>query len=130
MTLSISSCIWWTHLYVSFGKTSRQMFLLHFLNQIWGGGATELCVLSVYFGYMLSCIRIFAAPWTVAHQVHLSMEFSKQESWSGLPSPTGIFLTQGSNLQLSHLLHWQVDSLPLVPPGKTPVLAINVLLEI
>ena len=28
----------------------------------------------------------------------------------------GIFLTQGSNL---HLLHWQVDSLPLAPPGKS-----------
>ena len=30
----------------------------------------------------------------------------------------GIFLTQGSNPQLLCLLHWQVDSLPLVPSGK------------
>ena len=30
----------------------------------------------------------------------------------------GIFPTQGSNLCLLCLLHWQVDSLPLVPPGK------------
>ena len=30
----------------------------------------------------------------------------------------GIFLTQGSNLSLLCLLHWQVGSLPLVPPGK------------
>ena len=30
----------------------------------------------------------------------------------------GIFLTQGSNPCLSHLLHWQVGSLPLVPPEK------------
>ena len=30
----------------------------------------------------------------------------------------GIFLTQGSNLHLLHLLHWQADSLPVVPPGK------------
>ena len=29
-----------------------------------------------------------------------------------------IFLTQGSNLSHLHLLHWQADSLPLVPPGK------------
>ena len=28
----------------------------------------------------------------------------------------GIFLTQGSNSSLPHLLYWQVDSLPLVPP--------------
>jgi len=30
----------------------------------------------------------------------------------------GIFLTQGCNLCLLHLLHWQVGSLPVVPPGK------------
>ena len=30
----------------------------------------------------------------------------------------GIFSTQGSNPCLLHLLHCQVDSLPLVPPGK------------
>ena len=29
----------------------------------------------------------FAAPWTVAHQAPLSMGFSRQESWSGLPFP-------------------------------------------
>ena len=41
------------------------------------------------------------------------------EYWSGLPFPTpGIFLTKGSNLYLSHLLHWQEGSLPVVPPGK------------
>ena len=31
--------------------------------------------------------------------------------------PQGIFPTQGSNPCLFHLLHWQVGSLPLVPPG-------------
>ena len=30
----------------------------------------------------------------------------------------GIFLTQGSNLCLLYLLHWQADSLPLAPSGK------------
>ena len=30
----------------------------------------------------------FAAPWTVAHQTPLSMEFSRQEYWSGLPFPS------------------------------------------
>ena len=30
----------------------------------------------------------------------------------------GIFPIQGSNLHLLPLLHWQVGSLPLVPPGK------------
>ena len=37
-----------------------------------------------------SCVRLFVTPWTVAHQVPLSMEFSRQEYWSGLPcSPPG-----------------------------------------
>ena len=30
----------------------------------------------------------------------------------------GIFLTQGSNLHLLSLLHWQAGSLPLMPPGR------------
>ena len=30
----------------------------------------------------------------------------------------GIFPTQGSNLRLLYLLHWQAGSLPLAPPGK------------
>ena len=34
----------------------------------------------------------------------------------------GIFQTQGSNLSLLGFLHWQVHSLPLVPPGKSDVL--------
>ena len=35
----------------------------------------------------LSCIRLFVTPWTVAHHAFLSMEFSRQEYWSGLPFP-------------------------------------------
>ena len=52
-------------------------------------------------------------------QALLSMVFSRPEYYSGLPFPTQrIFLTQGSNPHFLRLLHWQVDSLPLVPPGK------------
>ena len=38
---------------------------------------------------LLSRVRLFATPWTVAHQAPLSMGFSRQESWSGFlfPSP-------------------------------------------
>ena len=35
----------------------------------------------------LSCLRLFVTPWTKAHQDPLSMGFSQQESWSGLPFP-------------------------------------------
>ena len=32
---------------------------------------------------LLSCVRLFATPWTVAHQAPPSMGFSRQEYWSG-----------------------------------------------
>ena len=35
----------------------------------------------------LSRVRLFATPWTIAHQAPLSMGFSRQEYWSGLPFP-------------------------------------------
>ena len=38
--------------------------------------------------------------------------------WVAISSSRVIFLTQGSKLSLLYLLHCQVDSLPLVPPGK------------
>ena len=55
---------------------------------------------------VLSHVELFVTPWTVAHQAPLSMGFSKQEHWSGLPFPSlGIFPTQRSNLCLLCLLH-------------------------
>ena len=51
-------------------------------------------------------------PWSVAHQASLSMEFSRQEYWSGQPFPSlGIFPAQGSNPGILH-------SLLSEPPGK------------
>ena len=35
----------------------------------------------------LSRVRVFATPWTVTYQAPPSMEFSRQEYWSGLPFP-------------------------------------------
>ena len=39
---------------------------------------------------LFSCVQFFVTPWTTAHQTTLSMEFSRQEYWGGLP-----FLTLG-----------------------------------
>ena len=53
----------------------------------------------------LSCVRFFSTPWIAVHQTPLSMGFSRQEYWSGLPFPSllrGIFLIQGSNPGLLH----------------------------
>ena len=35
-----------------------------------------------------SRVQLFATPWTVAHQAPLSIGFSRQEYWSGLPFPS------------------------------------------
>ena len=37
---------------------------------------------------VLSHVRLFAIPWTVAHQAPPAMEFSRQEYWHGLPFPS------------------------------------------
>ena len=36
----------------------------------------------------LSRVRLLATPWTAAHQAPLSMGFSRQEYWSGVPLPS------------------------------------------
>ena len=70
----------------------------------------------VYVKSLQSCSTL-CDPWTVAHQVPLG--FSRHEYRNGLPyPPPGVFPTQGSNLCLLCLLHWQAGSLPLVLPGK------------
>ena len=69
---------------------------------------------------VLSCVRLFETPCTMAHQAPpLSMEFSRQEYWNGLlfPSP-GYLPDPGIKPMSLHLLHWQVDSLPLCHLGS------------
>ena len=36
---------------------------------------------------LLGCVPLFATLWTVAHQAPMSVGFSRQEYWSGLPFP-------------------------------------------
>ena len=64
----------------------------------------------------LSYIRLFATPWTVAHQPLPSMEFSRREYWSGLafPSP-GDHPDPGIEPWSPTL---QVEALPSEPPGN------------
>ena len=67
------------------------------------------------------CSRVWllVTPWTAARHAPLSMEFPREEYWSGLPFPTPGDLPNPGNLCCSlRLLHWQVGSLPLAPPGK------------
>ena len=70
---------------------------------------------------MLSCfsrVCLFVTLWTVAYQAPLFIGFSRQEYWSGLPSPPpGNLPNPRIECMSLSLLHWQVGSLPLVPPG-------------
>ena len=64
----------------------------------------------------LNRIRLFATPWTVAHWAPPTMEFPRQEYWSGLsfPSPGDLpdpGIEPGSPA-------FQADALPSKPPGK------------
>ena len=59
---------------------------------------------------MLSHVRLFVTPWTVAHQALLSMGFSGQEYWSERPCPSlGDLPDPGIEPESSAL---QADSLP------------------
>ena len=65
------------------------------------------------------CVQLFVTLWTAAHQAPLSMGFSRQEYWSGLPCPPpgdlpdlGIEPTTLASPAL------QADSLPTESPGK------------
>ena len=69
------------------------------------------CVLNHF-----SCVRLSSIPWTVAHLAPLSIGFSRQEYWSGLPSPPPRDLPNPGIEPRSPAL--QVDSLPSEPPGK------------
>jgi len=58
---------------------------------------------------LLSRVWLLATPWTAAHQAPLSMGFSRQEYWSGvpLPSPKGICYIMRKASGNGYLLVWQ-----------------------
>ena len=71
-------------------------------------GLTWPCV------FVLSHVQLFATPWTVATRLLCPWDSPGKNTGVGSHSLLqGIFPTQGSNPSLLHLLHWQVDSLPL-----------------
>ena len=64
----------------------------------------------------LSCVQLFATPWTKAQQAPPSMGFSRQEYWSGLPFPSPGDLPDPGIKPRSPAL--QADALTSEPPGK------------
>ena len=76
------------------------------------------CVLSSY-----SHVPLFANQWTVAHQAPLFMEFSRQEHWNESPCPSPRDPPNPETEPRPPAL--QADSLPSVPPGKPPIVSLN-----
>ena len=76
----------------------------------------------------LSRVQLFVTPWTAACQAPLSMEFSRQEYWSGLPFPSPGDLLNPCIKPMSPAL--QADSLPSESPGKPSALIISFLILI
>ena len=74
------------------------------------------CQLQESESQSLSHVQLFVTPQTVAHQAPLSVEFSRQEYWTGLPFPSPGDLPNPGIEPGSLAL--QADSLPSEPPGK------------
>ena len=64
----------------------------------------------------LSRVRLFATPWTVAYQASLTMGFSRQEYWSGLPFPSSGDLPDPEIKPRSPAL--EAEALTSEPSGK------------
>ena len=67
----------------------------------------------------LSRVRLFVTLWTVDYQAPLSIEFSRQEFWSGLSGPPpGDLPNPGIDPTSPPSKALKVDSLPIESPGK------------
>ena len=64
---------------------------------------------------LLSRVRLFVTPWTITCQAPLSIEFSTQEYWHGLPFPSPVDLSDSGIKPRFPAL--QANSLPSEPPG-------------
>ena len=67
-------------------------------------------------GFVIKSCPTLATAWTIAHQAPLSMGFSRQEYWSGLPFPSPGDLSHSGIEPGSPAL--QADSLPTEPGGN------------
>ena len=72
---------------------------------------------------LLSLVQLFEIPWTVARQAPLSMGFSRQEYWSGLPFPSPEDLPNPGIKPGSPAL--QADSLPFELQGRPKSLKVG-----
>ena len=95
--------------------------------------STDIFTISIYLSMchcvsLLSHVRLFVTPWTVANQAPPSMGFSRQVYWSGLPFPCPGDLPDPGIEPRSPAL--QADALPSKPPGKPLSIYLSIYLYI
>ena len=114
--------------------TEKQQLILIRMTEIVKTGNTKCCRGYGAPGTFTHCLLLlfsllvtsssFVTPWTVAHQAPMSMGFSRQEYWSGLPFPApGDLFNSGIKCTRTAL---QVDSFPLSHQGRPYIVYGNV----
>ena len=99
-------------------------FYMHWVFPIWLHLILPKSLWGTLYCFLLLCMSCQSCPtlcnpWTVASRLLSSWDYSSKNTRVGCYILLqGIFLTQGSNLCLLHLLHWQAGSLPLSHPGS------------
>ena len=73
----------------------------------------HVCMLSHF-----SCVWLSATPWTMAHQTPLSMWFSRQEYWSGLPFPSPVIKYEVKSLSRVRLFATPWTVACQAPPSR------------
>ena len=114
--------VWYSHLFKNF----PQFVVIHTVKGFQVINETEVDVflevpaLSVIQRVCMishfSRVQLFVTPWTVARQAPLSVDFSRQEYWGGLPFHSPGYLPNPGIIPRFPAL--QVDSLPPEPPGR------------
>ena len=110
LSCPLKKIVFW---YITNGK--QELAIYSYFHSFIYLATSSYCVKVLVF----SLIWLFAIPWTVACvacQAALSMEFSRQEYWNGLPFPSPVDLPDPGVEPRSPA--FQVKSLPSEPPGK------------
>ena len=89
-------------------------------NLHWGYGWSETLYILCTVLSCFSCVWLFGTPWTAAHQISLSMGFSRQEYWSGLPCSLPGYLPDpridsGSPAPQAYSLPSEPSGKPIIP---------------
>ena len=100
-------------------RSPRVWSLLFSLLIILISSLVRVCARAGTHVHVLSHVQLFAAPWTVGHKAPLSMEFPRQEYWSGLPLPSSGDLPDPGIKPMSLVSPTLAGGfLTTVPPGK------------